>query len=337
VPLLPYHTPVPNEKGPEVNANRIWIALALAAPLLWAQGAEAPTQKTPEAEPEAEWRIEKPESNPTGDPVELKLALEPGMAHVMDVGMEMEMQNPQMPVQMETDVAARMEVKSRAEEGTYNVEMPFKITRMTMNGQDMTAMLGGMLNNPKISGKMTSKGRIVKGSIAAEGIQGPMKEQMGKQMEGMFTPLPDKPVRVGETWSQPTELFARRFATAGIEGAKIEGDVYQTLVAIEERDGVQCARIKGVFALRISGDNLKLQGGMVGQGEIVMKGEGYVLHGLDGYTRYGEEKVDMEMDVSIPAFGDQSTEMGIKMTITVRGKPEKLATITKGEDAKGDG
>ena len=320
-----------------MNAKRIWIVLALAAPLLWAQGSEAPTETAPEAPAEPEWRIEKPESNPTGDPVELKLALEPGMVHVIDMGMEMEMQTPQMPVQMEMDLAARMEVKSKAEEGTFNVEMPFNFTKMTMNGQDMTAMLGGMLNNPKISGRMTSKGRFVEGTVEVEGIQGPMKDQMGKQMEGMFTPLPEKAVRVGETWSLPTELYAKQFANAGIEGAKIEGDVFQTLQGIEERDGVPCGKIKNVFALRISGDNLSLQGGMVAKGEIIMKGEGVVYHGMDGYTRYGEWKITMDMEFSIPAFGDQAMEMSSKMGMTIRGKPEKVATITKGEDAKGDG
>ena len=70
-----------------MNAKRIWIVLALAAPLLWAQGTEAPPEQAPEAEPEQDWRIEKPESNPTGDPVDLKLALEPGMAHVMELSL----------------------------------------------------------------------------------------------------------------------------------------------------------------------------------------------------------------------------------------------------------
>lgn len=322
-----------------MNAKRIWIALALAAPILWAQGTEAPTESAPapEAKLEAEWRIAKPESNPTGDPIELRLTLEPGMAHVLDMGMEMSMQTPQMPMQMEIDFGARMEVKSVAEEGVFNVEMPFKFTRMTVNGQDMLAMVAGMLKDPKVKGKMTSKGRFVPGSIEVEGVQGPMQEQMSKQTESMFTPLPEKPVRVGETWSLPTDVFAKQFANAGIEGAKIEGDVYQTLVGIEERDGARCARIKSVFGLRISGENLTMQAGMIAKGEIIMKAEGYVLFGLDGYTRFGEWKIDMEADLTIPALGGQSMDISTEIKMTVRGKPERVATITKREEAQGDG
>src|SRR5205814_6322896 len=60
--------------------------------------------------------------------------------------------------------------------------------------------------------------------------------------------LPEKPVRVGETWDLPLPYFLWSVKQPGI--AVPEGFATQTLEAVEARAGVRCARIKTVAAIR---------------------------------------------------------------------------------------
>ena len=249
-----------------------------------------------------EWAIEKPASNPTGDPVTLKLALEPGMAHVYEMVMKQDMQTPMMPMKMEMGMGLKMIIESKTEAGNYKFKSPMKFTKMDMNGQDMLPMIGASLNNPVVSGEIDTRGQVVPGTAKVTGVQGPMAGQMEKQMNSFVPWFPEQAVRQGEVVEVPIEHFARNFASAGIEGAKIEGHAYQTIVGFEERDGIRCAKISMLFSVKITGDKLELQGGMQGKGVIRLKGNGTTYQGMDGYMRHMAMKMKMAMSIDSAAM-----------------------------------
>ena len=65
---------------------------------------------------------------------------------------------------------------------------------LSMNGQDMLPMVAGMLQNPKVTGRLTSSGKVVEGSTQMHGM-GMMGQQMGDQMTNVLAKLPKHPVR----------------------------------------------------------------------------------------------------------------------------------------------
>jgi hypothetical protein len=274
-----------------------------------------------------EWAIEKPASNPSGDPVQLKFALEPGMAHVYEMVMKQDMQTPMMPMKMEMGMGMKIIIEGKNEAGNYAFKSPLKFTKMDMNGQDMLPMVAATLSNPVITGELDARGQLVPGTAKVTGVQGPMAGQMEKQMNSFVPWLPEQAVRQGEVIEVPIEHFAKSFSGAGIKGAKVEGKAYQTIVGFEEKDGAKCAKIAIVFSIKVSGDQLEMQGGVQGKGVIRLKGTGTTFHGMDGYMRHSAMKMKMAMSIDSPAMGGQM-DIDADMDVEMTGKKEQAKAVT---------
>jgi len=317
---------------------RRWLALLTIATFVFA----LPPDEEPAPEPapqadagaDAQWAIEKPEATPTGDPVRLGLTLEAGKAHATRFAMEMAMNmqvggNP-IPTQMTMEMDMKMGVLKVDQEGNADVEVPFRFTKMAANGQDMTKMLAGMIQpGAKLTARIDKRGAAIPGTVKSEGF-GMMASNVEKQLEtSPYSQLPENPVRVGDVWEVPAEVFGKAFASGGIEGATVDGDVYAKLEALETHDGADCARIRTVFSLKISGDNMKMQG-QPAKGNGRIKGEGVFWHGLDGYSRGGDIKLKMNMNVTMMG---QAVVMDSDVKQLLSGGPEPYGTAK--EEAQG--
>ncbi len=284
----------------------------------------------PEGEPTTPaadgWTVEKPASDPQGEAFALKIALEPGMAHKLDATIVQELKTNMGPNSMAMGLTLWVRVLRKSEKGEADVEMPLKFNKLSVNGMDMLAMVAGMLNNPKLFARMDARGEVVPGTLKAEGM-GQLAAQMEGQIASLFSYLPPNPVKVGEAWEIPVEALAKSMGT--IKGGKLEGKAYQTLVAIEEKNGARCARIKSIVAFTLSGDNLEMPGaGGAAKGTIHAKGEGVTFHGLDGYTRATEMTMQMKMELNTMGM-DLTIEGPAKITIV--GGPEPFFTIAEKE------
>lgn len=308
------------------------LFVSLISPVLWAEEEPAETAK---ADDEAEWAIETPESKPEGEPVTLQVAVKPSKAlaveHASDIDMKMRMGEMSMPQSMSMRMEMKVKVLSVAEDGSAEVEVPFRLTKSVMNGQDMTAMVAGMFSpDAKGVGRLDKDGRPVPGSFKASGF-GPMDASMAKNFEtDAYAFLPRGAVRVGEAWEIPASEFGRAYANAGVENAQFDGVAYGVLEAIEECEGAKCARIRVVFSVRFGGDNLRMQGQPVkGSGRV--KGESVYWHGLDGYMRGGEITSKMKMSVQMMGTNVDSTA---DMKLAIKAGPEEAKDAVAGPDAK---
>jgi hypothetical protein len=309
----------------------LWLVPVLA-PVLWAE--EEPGKES-KADDEAEWAIEKPQSKPRGEPVALRVGLETSktlaIEHRSDMDMKMRMGGMEMPQAMSTGVRMKVKVLSVAEDGTAEVEMPLRLTKVLVNGQDMTAMMAGMFKpDAKGVGRLDKDGRPVPGSFKASGF-GMMDASMVQNFEtDAYAYLPRGAVRVGEVWEVAASEFGRGYANAGLENAEFDGAAYATLEGIEERGGAPCARIRVVFSLRFGGENLRMQG-QPAKGRGRVKGEGVYWHGLDGYMRGGEITSRLKMSMQVMGSDLDSTA---DMKLAIEAGPEE-ASGAAAEEATG--
>lgn len=290
-----------------------------------------PPQDDPPAEKkdDAEWKIKKPESQPVGEPVTLKLALEPGSGHMLDTNFSQTMETPMGPMTNEMGMKVIMKILATDEKGESTFEMPIEFTKMMFNGQDMVQMIKMSAPNPKLMGKLDGKGAVIPGSTKFDGMGG-MEAQMGSRFENIMPALPEKPLRVGEV----TELTAKEYMKAlgeSFDGGEVNGEVYQVLEKIEK----EVAHLKTVFSLHMHGDDIEVQPGMKGQGDIRMMGETTTLFGLDGYLRSSASTMKTKMD--IPSLGMPPMTMEIVMKMTggkVANDAPKEEAEPKGEEKK---
>jgi len=290
-------------------------AFALAAP------PEEET-KTP-ADP---WSVEKPASRPEGDPMTLRIALEPGMAHKLDATITQDMKTNVGPSSMAMGMTVWLRVLRKNDKGQAEVEVPLQLTKMTQNGADQLAMAKTVMNDPKLFATIDDRGEIVPGTFRAEGL-GPFAGQMESQIANLFGYLPPDAVRVGESWEVPVEALAKQIS---IKGGKLEGTAYQVLEAVEERDGARCARVKTLLTFTLTGDNLQMPGGLPpAKGTIRAKGQGQSWHGLDGYVR--ASRVEMQVRMELNTMGMDLTFEG-PATVSIAGGPEPFFRTTEGEE-----
>ena len=285
----------------------------------FAQDTPEPTP-APEAPKSAdEWAIEKPASNPTGDPVELRHAIEPGFAHRLVIASSANMQTMMGPMKIELGMSQLLKVLDKGENGEANFEMPLEFTKMSANGNDMLGMFQGM--EPKVTGRLDDRGMVVSGSIQVKGMGNAslhsssyiekMAAQMRDKFEQILPELPKKPVRVGEVWDGPKRYFAR---VAEVKGGEVEGSCYEKFLEIKTVDGARVAVVKYTCSIRIHGDNITVQN-MLGKGEVRVKAEGIMHFGLDGYMRSNELEIKSKMDMIAGGMAMQgSIDMRVKVT-----------------------
>ncbi|MGQ0613870.1 MAG: hypothetical protein ACT4PV_09055 [Planctomycetaceae bacterium] len=286
----------------------------------------APPEDEPATPAADAWSVEKPASNPQGEAFALSIALEPGMAHKLDATIVQDLKTNMGPNSMVMGLTMWVRVLRKNEKGEADVEMPLKFNKLSANGMDMLAMVAGMLNNPKLFARMDARGEVIPGTLKAEGM-GQLADQMEGQIASLFGYLPPDPVKVGEAWEIPVEALAK--SMAAIKGGKLEGKAYQTLEAIEEKNGARCARIKSIVSFTVTGDNLQMAGGAGNaKGTIRAKGEGVSWHGLDGYVRVTDMTMQMKMELNTMGM-DLTIEGPAKITIV--GGPEPFFTTTEKE------
>jgi len=135
--------------------------------------------------------------------------------------------------------------------------------------------------------RLDAAGRIREGSVEAIDVGDVRIEPtVARALHMGVVPLPDRPVRVGETWAVPLEPAIVCDTLVPLSDAEIRAEAYQTLAGFETVDGAKCARIEMVFAATIRSNTLKLARHMRAlPGTIIVKGTCVLLHGLDGHTR----------------------------------------------------
>lgn len=279
--------------------RRVW-PLLLGAGLALGQGEPAP----------AKWTVARPAAAPTGEPVTLRWAFEPGWAHKLELAIRSDGETSLLGrLQVDLALRFRLEVHERAEDGTARYVMPFEFARLELNGADALPTLAGELEDPKIEGWIQPTGEPVEGTMQVEGMGQPLGDPLG----GLLPPLPRKAVRRGAVWETPVAQFARRLGA--LRDDATEGAVYHRLESVA--DGV--AVIRTVFGFTVAGDHLQVQG-LAGKGVIRMKGETVLRVGLDGYLK--ESVTTAETEASLE--GTTPIEIRSRDTTTLKGGREKF-------------
>ncbi|MHC5049310.1 MAG: tetratricopeptide repeat protein [Planctomycetota bacterium] len=219
------------------------------------------------------WGIEKPASDPQGEPVKLALDLAAGAVHAFETKVVTNEQMAGVPSGAQThNVRAQLTVD--------RVEAAEATASWTSNGDEA-------VGDGRLVARLDAAGRIREGSVEAIDVSDARLEpKVARALHMGVVPLPDRPVRVGETWAVPLGPALVCDTVLPLADAEVRVEAYQTLVGFETVDGANCALIEMVFAATIRSTTLKLARHMRAvPGTIRVQGSCVVLHGLDGHTR----------------------------------------------------
>jgi len=219
------------------------------------------------------WRIDRPESKPRGEPVKLVLDLTPGAVHTFKTKV----------------VTTEREGPSQARTRTRIVRAQLTIDSVADGEATATWSSKGddAVGDGRVVARLDAAGRIRRGSVVAfEVANVTLEPRVAGALHMGVVPLPDRPVRVGETWAVPLEPAMVCDAARSVSDAEVHAEAYQTLVGFETVDGAKCARIEMVYAATIRTNSLRLARHMgLRSGTIHIKGTCVLLHGLDGRMR----------------------------------------------------
>lgn len=218
------------------------------------------------------WGIKKPASDAQGEPVTLALDLAPGAVHTFETKVVTAEQGIMAGPSQTQTVRARLAV-DKVGDGEATASW-------TSSGD-------AAVGDGRLVARLGAAGRIREGSVKAIDVRDTRLEpSVARALHMGVVPLPDRPVRVGETWAVPLEPALVCDTLVPLSDAEIRAEAYQTLVGFETVDGAKCARIEMVFAATIRSTTLKLARHMAAvPGTIHVKGTCVLLHGLDGRTR----------------------------------------------------
>ncbi len=275
--------------------RNLFLSLTLAS-LAFAQDAPAPPKPVePEAQPVVKvdpWTVEKPESNPEGEPVDLKVSMDPKVVHDVRAGITQNISVMGQQTKIEHVIGLKLQFKEVGDDGA-SFEMRVDLQKIAINGMDQTAMVKSTLSDPKFTGKFDKKGNVVSGSVTGSGLA-TLANQLKAAVNWVLPFAGNRRVRKGEVWEVAPVDFAPR--VQGTTGGDVSGNVYMKLIGLEEVDGTKCAHIEIVFGLTIKNADITTQMGPQ-KGTVRIKGTVRELCGLDGVLRSREvkSKVIIEM------------------------------------------
>ncbi|MHC4451254.1 MAG: tetratricopeptide repeat protein [Planctomycetota bacterium] len=217
------------------------------------------------------WRIVRPASEPRGQPVKLFLDLTPGAAHSYKARVTSREGVAGTAMQRSTRTfETRLVVDDVEERGIR--------TTWTSVGDDAVGE-GCLIARVNKAGRVRDVEAIDVANVRLE-------PKVAAAMRLAIVPLPERPVRVGETWPVPLGSAMVFDSVLPMWDAEVRGEAYQTLVGFESVDGEECARIQMVFAATIRSRSLMMARHMGRRtGTLYVKGSCVILHGRDGHAR----------------------------------------------------
>lgn len=230
-----------------------------------------------------EWDVPKPQSNPRGKPMTLRLTLNRKKVHRAKVTTRWSFETPagkrELHLELETEVGA----KGRNAQGEITVEAPVTITRLVVQGEDLTEQVQPFAGSAAVTGRLDDSLHVKGGGTRGMDRLGNLRQLLLPLASWVLPYLPDQPVHVGEVWQVPPEYFLWNIRQGG--RGDFEGHVSAVFEALEEREGVECARIRTVIGLR----------GAAGEAASRFKGEMVSFVGRDGYLRASRLRVRMQV------------------------------------------
>lgn len=132
---------------------RLLFTVLLLSSFAFAQEAQPPAPaKKPEPAADT-WKVTKPESNPQGEVISLKVARDPTKKRTVTLMLERG-ENTSL------GLTGNVSMSDEA-----NFSWPLQLTKLVQNGMDITPMAAAQFQNASLAGKLTANGRIAKGSV----------------------------------------------------------------------------------------------------------------------------------------------------------------------------
>ncbi|MEE8106773.1 MAG: hypothetical protein V3T86_14670 [Planctomycetota bacterium] len=261
-------------------------------------GPVAPDDKlgpdTPVREPEPAadaWRVTQPVSNPQGDAITLKVARDTNKKRTVTLLLE-------RGEKMKLGITGVVSIRDGA-----SFSWPLQLTKFVQQGMDMTAMAAPQFQNASLAGKLTADGRVDTSSVAVNGL-GPMGAQFVGFAYWAFPIGGQRDARVGESWALDVTAYAKRIVLPA-PAEETLGSVFQVFEAVEDKDGVSCARVRSTYGIKMT----KVATPM-GSTDILVTGSTTDWIDMDGQLR--ARTVD---DTITAPTG--TTKMKVTMTATV--------------------
>ena len=318
--------------------RNLLLVLTLAS-LAFAQDApEPPKPVEPEAQPVVKvdpWAVEKPESNPEGEPVDLKVSMDPKVVHDARADITQNMSVMGQATKIENVIGLKLQFKEDGDDSA-SFEMSVDLQKIAQNGMDQTAMVKSMLSDPKFTGKFDKKGNVVPGSVTGSGLAA-LEAQLKAAVSWVLPFAGNRRVRKGEVWEVAPAEFAPR--VQGATGGDVSGNVFMKLIGLEEKDGAKCAHVEIVFGLTIRNADIPTPMGPQ-KGTVRIKGTVRELCGLDGVLRSREVKSKLNVEVggmTVQVDGDSKFEASPAAPAAKEATPEGCGCGDDGMDGCGCG
>ncbi len=277
-----------------------------------------------------EWTLPKPKSVPTGTPITLKRSIADAakLPHARIVTRQSHVfEESKQDGAIEFDADAKPGKPDG--KGRPQVDLQVELTGLAVGNDDLLLGVEGADRRMSILSALDARGFVVEGTarggVAEKGKVGEILKPVGSWV---LPYLPEKPVRVGETWDLPPAYFLWTInqTKSPQDAAPSEGFVTQVLEAIETHDGAKCARVKTAAALKVSVAKGGSLASVLGEGDTVVRirAEGKSWVDLDGCLR--EDAFDVKMRVE-----SVTTHKTVDWTFhrEVKGRPAGAAPAAK--------
>jgi hypothetical protein len=262
-----------------------------------------------------EWTVAKPKSAGKGPAVTLKRTLDDAARlPVAQFRTRQEIARKDEKREILVDFEATLSPADADEKGRHQVRVAVAPSKVSVDGDDSAPKLREAGIAISVLSPVDAKGFVASGTTTgAEGL-GTLGPFLRTSASWALPYLPEKPVRVGDAWDLPIPYFLWSVNQPG--DAPAEGFVTQVLTALEDRDGVRCAKVKTVFSLRRpQPPGMTPEAVGIGEGAALsrFRGEGTSWIDLDGCLR--EEVLDVKMRIE-----NTTTKAWMQWTLHREGK-----------------
>jgi hypothetical protein len=244
-----------------------------------------------------EWSPPKPKSAGTGAPITLKRSLADA-AHLPRGRVVTTQTHNWADKHVETALEfegvatpGKPDVKGRAQ-----VDLTIELTGLAIEDQDLMPDVREKGAHASVLTAFDAHGYAAEGKPSGGAATGPVAHVLKPAGAWLLPYLPEKPVKVGETWDLPIPYFL--WSVSQLGGVPAEGFATQVLEAVQDRAGVRCARIRTVAALRrAQPEGMTPSSVGIGKGPALARfhAEGTMWVDLDGCLR--EDALDLKMRV----------------------------------------
>ena len=220
---------------------RTWIAIGVLSVL------GATSNGVAEAD---EWNPPKPKPSPTGEPVVLKRTV--GDAERLPTARIRTRQVHSWADDRKREIVADFDAAAAPAEadgkGRPQVNLGLDFARLAVDGDDLAPRIRAGGARVSVLAAVGGTGLVADGAAKGAETLGSLGLFVKPVGSWVLPYLPEKPVRVGETWDLPIPYFLWSIGQLG--GVPADGFVTQILEAVEDHAGARCARIRTVVSLR---------------------------------------------------------------------------------------